>query len=158
MAGCRPHSGQRAEPAGRRRSRYQAGITRLRALFPISLTDLNGMISLRSMRGTSQVYRRSITEAAASPRPSRRHQAPGHGLLPSATIFSAVLNAGTRLSFSDPSRGNYAVYLPFQRMTVAMFAPCLLGCHGTARQQPASHGTSSSWLPYKAARNGISRH
>ena len=33
-------------------------------------------------------------------------------------------------STTERGRANYGTYLPFQRMTVVTFAPCLLGCRG----------------------------
>lgn len=39
-----------------------------------------------------------------------------------------------------------------------MFAPCLLGCHGTVRQRPVPDGTGFHRLPYNSARHSISRH
>jgi hypothetical protein len=39
-----------------------------------------------------------------------------------------------------------------------VFAPCLLGCRGTARQYPAACGTTNRRLPYKLAGTGIARH
>ena len=38
------------------------------------------------------------------------------------------------------------------------FAPCLLGCRGTARQRPSSHGTRPRGQPYRLARRGTWRH
>ncbi len=39
-----------------------------------------------------------------------------------------------------------------------MFAPCLLGCRGTARQRAAPRGSRSPGLPYSPARHSIARH
>ncbi len=58
----------------------------------------------RSMGGTSQVYARSITACNTEP-----------------------------LQPSHLTKRDYGLYLPLPRMTVAMFAPCLLGCRGTSR-------------------------
>jgi len=39
-----------------------------------------------------------------------------------------------------------------------MFAPCLLGCHGTARQRPVPGGRGSRGLPHNPAGSSIIRH
>jgi hypothetical protein len=39
-----------------------------------------------------------------------------------------------------------------------MFAPCLLGCRGTARSRPVPDGTGSRGLPYSPAGASIIRH
>jgi hypothetical protein len=39
-----------------------------------------------------------------------------------------------------------------------MFAPCLLGCRGTARQYPAAGGTADEALPHTRAGTSIARH
>ena len=56
------------------------------------------------------------------------------------------------------SRGYYEAYLPLGHVADAMFAPCLLGCRGTARQRPVPRGTGARGLPYSPAGNSIMRH
>ncbi len=88
----------------------------------------------RSMRGTSQVYRGSITPCHREPLAKPPHQTPGHQARAirhdlqhspgrreraplAATLAGGITDCICRLS-ERPS---------------SMFAPCLLGCRGTAR-------------------------
>ncbi len=48
-------------------------------------------------------------------------------------IFGTVQAPGMRPAFSCASRGYYGLYLPPGERRSLMFAPCLLGCRGTAR-------------------------
>jgi hypothetical protein len=41
---------------------------------------------------------------------------------------------------------------------IVMFAPCFLGCRGTARQRPVSDGTGFRGPPYSSKRHSILRH
>jgi hypothetical protein len=43
-------------------------------------------------------------------------------------------------------------------LSASMFAPCLLGCHGTARQYPVLGDTGSRGAAHIPARHGMSRH
>ena len=73
-------------------------------------------------------------------------------------IFGAVLDTGTHLPCMHASRSNYGMYLPLRRMAAAMFAPCLLGCRGTARQRPVPDSSGSRRLPHSPAGISIIRH
>jgi hypothetical protein len=73
-------------------------------------------------------------------------------------IFSAAIGTGTHPARRHASRGYYGTYLPPERMTATMFAPCLLGCHGTARQRPVPGGSGSRGLPHSPAGSSIIRH
>ena len=72
--------------------------------------------------------------------------------------------------------GNYGLYPPLTQtpghgssrrpplpcigldQATSMFAPCLLGCRGTARQYPAAGGTTDVGLPHKLAGTNSARH
>jgi hypothetical protein len=43
-------------------------------------------------------------------------------------------------------------------LAVSMFAPCLLGCRGTARQRPVPGGSGSRESPHNPAGSRIIRH
>ncbi len=113
----------------------------------------------RSMPGTSQVHRRSMTVCHCEPPASRltrrldtqaptiRHDLQSDPRHPEHIQLAATLAAGItgcidRLSVRPSS----------------VVAPCLLGCRGTARYRPAPHGTRSRGLPYSPARRSMGRH
>jgi hypothetical protein len=110
------------------------------------------------MRGTSQVYQRSIITCTARLWQSRLTGRTSARLLRSAMIMSAAMGTETHPARRHTSRGYYGTYLPPERTTATMFAPCLLGCRGTARQRPVPCGSESRGQPHSPAGSRIIRH
>lgn len=54
-------------------------------------------------------------------------------LLLSVMILSAAMGTETHPARRHASSGYYGTYLPPERTTATMFAPCLLGCRGAGR-------------------------
>ena len=152
-------------------------------LFPSALPTTGGferlrqMTLLRSTRGISQVYQRSI--ATWSSEPLRQPASPNYGRKDLAICYELQRRPGCRDTPASQaaSSGNYGPCLPLQaklrvtgsvpktllprtgvELAIVMFAPCLLGCRGTIRQRPAPDGTGFQGLPYSSARHSISRH
>jgi hypothetical protein len=109
----------------------------------------------RSMRGTSQVYQRSITPCHREPLATLPHQTSGTGLVRSVTIFGAVPGAGTRPAFSHASRGYYGLYLPPERTSALMFAPCLLDV--AVRLGSGRHYTAPALVACRTVRHVTAR-
>ena len=90
------------------------------------------------MRGTSEVYQRSIAARTRHPWQSRVTRHPGHQALAIRTQLSAVRGTGTRLACGHVSRGYYGTYLAAWahggRDVCSMFARL-------SRSNPVARGT-----------------
>jgi hypothetical protein len=75
----------------------------------------------------------------------------------SIMIFSAVPAVRTRPARSVASRDYYGTCLPLGHMVATMFAPCLLGCHGTVWQCPVSGDSEMGGVADKTVPPGIVR-
>ncbi len=94
-----------------------------------------------SMRGTLQVYQRSIITCAARLWQSHLTGRTSTRFLRSSMILSAATDTETHPARRHASRERYGTYLPPERTIATMFAPRLLGCRIPTRQRAVRRGT-----------------
>src|SRR6266536_2560940 len=130
----------------------------LSGMFPVPAATVRLQQRLRTASPLVKINRYVQQRASLAKPPHHRSSA---RILRSAMSGSTVLDARCIYLGSTPAAVITDRTRRFRELRVSagpMFAPCLLGCRGTARQRAAPRGSRSPGLPYSPARHSIARH